>query len=96
MRIDGTEYHTVMPESRIHLACSTGKSDSPSGTSTTAAPARAAANRSRTERSKWSGAWLESRSSSVTWNSSAAQSTNASAFSCESITPLGTPVEPDV
>ena len=96
MRIDGTEYQTVSSESRIHVASSTGKSASCCGTSTTAAPAFAAANRSKTERSKWSGAWLERRSSSVTPNSSVAQSTKAIALRWESMTPFGTPVDPDV
>ena len=96
VRIDGTEYQIVIPESLIQRASSMGKRASSGGTRTIAAPACVAANKSKTDRSKCRGAWLESRSLSRTSNSSTAQSTNASAFRWESITPFGTPVDPDV
>ena len=82
--------------SAIQRATSTGNSVASGRSSETDAPAAAAAKRSRIERSKCSGAWLESRSCSVIANSSAAQRTNVIALRCESITPFGSPVDPDV
>jgi hypothetical protein len=74
----------------------TGKTANPSGTSEIAAPALAATKISKTERSKLNGAWLESLSSAVISKVSQPQLTKVSALRCESITPFGTPVEPDV
>ena len=62
----------------------------------TPAPANAEANRSNVDRSKISGASCATRSSAVSANSPAAQAANAIALRCDTITPLGDPVDPDV
>ncbi len=80
----------------MNLATSTGNTDILDGTSTRVAPARAAAYRSKVDRSKWSGAWLDTTSSATTAYSSAAQSTNPRQARWLSITPFGVPVDPDV
>ena len=51
---------------------------------------------SRTDESKWNGAWLLNRSSGPGAKASEHQSMKLRAFSCVSITPFGIPVEPDV
>jgi uncharacterized membrane protein len=66
------------------------------GTSTSVAPAAAAAKTSSTDRSKCRGAWLASRSLGPMRNSATAQSTNARPLAWESMTPLGRPVDPEV
>jgi len=86
----------VMRRSSMNVARSRGRTDFSGGTSTTAAPAPAAANTSKIDRSKWSGAWLDRRSSDETANRAMPQSTNVSAFRWESMTPFGSPVEPEV
>src|SRR5947209_8486434 len=98
MRIsaDGTEYQIVIAFSESHCTSSRGRRAMASSTSSTLAPDRKATYRSKTERSKWKGAWLESRSDGATRNSRAAHSTKASALRCEIVTPLGVPVEPEV
>ena len=64
--------------------------------STSVAPCFRQTWRSRIERSKWNGACDEKRSAAVGSKVSEHQSTKLTAFSCDSITPLGLPVEPDV
>src|SRR5438034_1161971 len=56
----------------------------------------AARNRSKIDRSKCSGAWFESRSSARTPIRSKHHRTKESPFRWVSMTPLGTPVEPEV
>ena len=51
---------------------------------------------SRTDRSKWNGAWLLKRSCSVGAKTDEHQSTKLVAFPCVSMTPFGVPVEPEV
>ncbi len=51
---------------------------------------------SRIDRSKWNGACDEKRSVAFGSKDSEHQSTKLTAFSCDSITPFGLPVEPDV
>ena len=51
---------------------------------------------SKTDRSKWSGAGLQTRSCAVSPAAAAAHSTNVSELRCEIITPFGLPVDPDV
>ena len=51
---------------------------------------------SNTDRSKWSGAGLQTRSCSVSPAAAAAHSTNVSELRWEIITPFGVPVDPDV
>ena len=67
-----------------------------SSTITTVAPREKDDHRSNVDRSKWNGATLDTRSSSRSPTQSAAHSVKARAFRWESITPFGTPVEPDV
>src|SRR5690606_26228695 len=93
---DGTEYQMVSSFSSAKRTASAGKTVALVGTSTTGAPAMAAAKRSKTERSKWNGAWLERRSAAVTPIVRTAQSTNDQPLRWLNITPLGRPVEPDV
>jgi hypothetical protein len=67
-----------------------------SATSTSVAPCLSDTWTSRIERSKWKGACEEKRSRSVGSNTSEHQSTKLAPFSCDSITPFGFPVEPEV
>jgi hypothetical protein len=67
-----------------------------SGTSTSVAPCPSETWTSRIERSKWNGACEEKRSASLGAKVSLHQSTKLVPFSCDSITPLGFPVDPDV
>ncbi|SRR5258708_6652604 len=54
------------------------------------------AKTSKTDRSKWSGAGLQTRSSVMSPAAAAAQSTNVSELRWEIITPFGVPVDPEV
>ena len=92
----GTEYHAVISFSRMRSTMRGPETTIASSTTTIVAPRESDDQMSKTERSKWNGATLATRSFALNWIRSAAQSTNASAFRCESITPLGMPVEPDV
>ena len=67
-----------------------------SSTTTIVAPRESGAHTSNVDRSKWNGATLATRSSGASAMRSAAHSVNARQLQCEIITPLGTPVEPDV
>jgi hypothetical protein len=51
---------------------------------------------SSTDRSKWKGAWLLNRSCSLGVNTSEHQSTKQAALPCDSMTPFGFPVDPEV
>ena len=62
----------------------------------TVAPAIMVANRSNTDRSKKKGAWLEQRSSRVSPVSLTAHRTKKSEVRWLMVTPLGSPVEPEV
>src|SRR5438552_16584644 len=93
---EGTEYHTVSFRSRTTWAIEAPKLASPVWNRCTEAPARAAAYRSKTDKSKWNGAWLHRRSSWPMSKRPTAHSTNARALRWVSITPFGDPVEPDV
>src|SRR5437867_10839184 len=92
----GTEYQTVIPWFWINEESCMGKADNPSGTSEIAAPALIAAKMSKTDRSKFHGAWLDRRSATEMEKVSHAQLTKVSAFRWESMTPLGWPVDPEV
>jgi hypothetical protein len=94
--MDGVEYHIVMRFDAIAGAKRAGSLPTSSPNRTTVAPCFMGTCRSRIERSKWKGAWDEKRSSSVGSSASPHQSTNAAAWRCESVTPFGVPVEPDV
>src|SRR5688500_9466794 len=95
-RIDGAEYQTVIRLSAIRRASPSGSLPTSSGTSTTLAPLQSGVYRSRIERSKWNGACDEKRSCAVGSNTATHHSTKLVAFSCDSMTPLGFPVEPEV
>src|SRR6266545_3181925 len=93
---DGTEYHTVSPRSATKRAVEAPICATSGGTGCRVPPTLAQANRSNTERSKWNGAWLENRSSGVSSSTAVAHSTNVIPFRWESITPFGSPVDPEV
>ena len=93
---DGTEYQIVIRSRRTKSTSRGPTKDKPSGMSETHAPLANAAYRSKTERSKWNGAWLDRRSPGWGSSSSSAHSMNASAFPWLMHTPLGRPVDPDV
>ncbi|MGA1993100.1 MAG: hypothetical protein ABSH46_18805 [Bryobacteraceae bacterium] len=67
-----------------------------SGASTQVAPHRAMLNKSNVERSNPSGEGQTIRSAAPIPNSAADQRTNAATARCDSTTPLGRPVEPEV
>ena len=94
-RIDGAEYQTLIRRSARKSPSRPGSLPSASPIRTRVAALRQEANRSKTERSKCRGACEAKRSSadqgpSARWH----QSRNVRALACESITPLGWPVEP--
>ncbi len=60
------------------------------------APARQVAKTSKTDRSKWSGAGLQTRSCSRRPAQAAAHAQKVSEARCEIITPFGVPVDPEV
>src|SRR5262249_49282389 len=95
-RIDGAEYQTLTRRSAKNAPSRAGSLPSASPTRTSVAPHRQEANRSKTERSKWNGACEANRSSAPGASAAAHQSRNVNALACESITPLGRPVEPEV
>ena len=96
MSTDGTEYQTEICADSIHRAIDTGNVAVPSGSTAMQAPARQLANTSKTDRSKCSGAGLQTRSWSVSRAAAAAHSTNVSELRWEIMTPFGAPVDPDV
>src|SRR5690242_4276495 len=96
MRTEGTEYQIEIRSASSHLAIDTGKVAAPSGSTVRHAPARQVAKMSKTDRSKCSGAGLQTRSCSPSSAAAAAQSTNVSELRWEIITPFGVPVDPDV
>src|ERR1700739_3750885 len=79
-----------------HRAIDTGKVAAPSGRTARQAAARQVEKTSKTERSKWSGAGLHTRSLSLRPAAAAAHSANVSEFRWEIITPFGRPVDPEV
>jgi len=85
-----------MPADRIRSSIRRPEVTVASSTITTVAPREKDDHRSNTERSKWNGATEDTRSSDRSPTQSAVQSTKASALRWESITPFGTPVEPEV
>src|SRR5215469_5643959 len=93
---DGTEYQTETRSFSSHCAIETGKVVARSGITVRQAPAWQVAKTSNTDRSKWSGAGLQTRSSEVSLASAADQFTNVSELRWEIITPFGVPVDPDV
>src|ERR1700728_1560944 len=96
VRSDGTEYQTEICSRSSHVAIDTGKVAAPSGSTAMQAAARQLAKTSKTDRSKCSGAGLQTRSCSPSAAAAAAHSTNASELRWEIITPFGVPVDPDV
>ena len=93
----GAEYQTLIRLPARKSPSRAGSLPRFSPISTKVEAFRQAAKRSKTERSKWKGAWEAKRSSLPQgprdcWH----QSRNVKAFLCESITPLGWPVEPEV
>ena len=95
-RIDGTEYQTVTWCSRIPDASAATSRAWASSMIHTAAPAESPVNRSKVLRSKLKEAWLANTSSGPTSSSPRAQPTKLARFRCEILTPLGTPVDPEV
>src|SRR3984885_15489193 len=93
---EGTEYQTETRSRSSHCASRAGKMDIFSGTTVMQAPALQAAKMSKTDRSKCSGAGLQTRSSSPRSVQAAAHSTKVSEARCEIITPFGAPVDPEV
>src|ERR1700759_1926103 len=96
VRTEGTEYQTEIRSRSIHSASSAGNVDIISGSTTMQAAVLQAAQTSKTDRSKWSGAGLQTRSSSVSPMQFAAHTTKVSEARCEIITPFGVPVDPEV
>ncbi len=96
MRTDGTEYQTEIRSLVSHCVIEIGNVAVPSGSTVMQAAARQVAKTSNTDRSKLSGAGLQTRSSSVSPAADAAHSTNASELRWEIITPFGVPVDPEV
>src|SRR5205807_6981382 len=96
LRMEGAEYQHVICCSAISAARRRGSLPTSSAMSTSVAPCLRGTWISRMERSKWNGACEEKRSLVIGSNTSEHQSTKLTAFSWESITPLGLPVEPDV
>ena len=96
MRTEGTEYQTEICSRSSHCASRAGKIDVISGTTTMQAAALQVAKMSKTDRSKCSGAGLQTRSCSPRPAQAAAHSTKVSEARCEIITPFGVPVDPDV
>src|SRR5262249_46089019 len=96
-RIDGAEYQTLIARSARKSPSRAGSLPAASPISTTVDAWRQGVKRSKTDRSKCRGAGDENRAArdqgpSAAWH----QSRKVSALACESITPLGWPVEPDV
>ena len=96
-RIEGAEYQMLIRRSVTNSPSRTGSLPRFSPISTSVDARWQAAKRSNTDRSKWNGACEANRSSSfhgpsVRWH----QSRNVKALACDSITPLGCPVDPDV
>lgn len=96
MSADGTEYQTWMLFAWIRSSMRRPDMTVASSTTTIVAPRDSVAQTSNTDRLKWKGATLATRSPSRSPIASAAQSTKAAALPCESMTPLGMPVDPDV
>src|SRR6185437_1915807 len=95
-RAEGTEYQTEMRSFSIQSATALGKRAVTASKRQTAAPRLRLAQRSKMERSKWKGAWLATRSAGPRLIWSAAHSMKLRAWPWVSMTPLGTPVEPEV
>src|ERR1700744_507785 len=93
---DGTEYQTEICSFSICCARRTGKVVAPGGSRTMHPPAEMVAKTSKTDRSKCSGAGLQTRSDSVSPVAPAAHTTKVSALRCEIMTPFGVPVDPEV
>src|ERR1700761_4993819 len=96
VRTEGTEYQTEIRSCSIHSARCAGKVEVISGSTTVQAAVRQVAKMSKTDRSKWSGAGLQTRSCSVSPAQFAAHATKVSEARCEIITPFGVPVDPEV
>src|SRR5215813_7689449 len=90
----GVQYQTDSRSCAQRIATAAGNDAMRGLTGCSDAPAAAVANRSNVERSKWNGAWFATRSRAVRPNVSAAQSVNTRQLRCDSITPLGSPVDP--
>src|ERR1700749_630580 len=93
---EGTEYQTEIRSRSIHCASRLGKIAVFSGSTVRQAAALQLAKMSKTDRSKFSGAGLQTRSSAPRPAQSAAHSTKVSDARCEIMTPFGVPVDPDV
>src|ERR1700743_1302996 len=96
VRTEGSEYKTEICSLTSHCASRVGKIDVFSGTTAMQAAALQVAKMSKTDRSKCSGAGLQTRSCSLRAVQATAHSTKVSEARCEIITPLGAPVDPDV
>src|SRR6185437_12313379 len=96
VRTEGTEYQTETRSRSIHCASRAGKIAIFSGRTVMQAATRQLAKMSKTDRSKFSGAGQQTRSSSLRPAQPADHSTKVSDARCEIITPLGVPVDPDV
>src|SRR5574338_569817 len=93
---EGTEFHTDIFVSEMYSASFAGKMATASGTTTTQAPALNATKTSKIDISKCNGARLDNRSSFSIPKKLQAELTKVKEFRCESMTPFGLPVEPEV
>src|SRR3972149_5505476 len=96
LKTEGADDQLVIRRSAMVAARPIGSFAVSSAIRTRAAPCLIGTYRSRMDRSKWNGACEAKRSVSAGWNTSEHQSTKLSALRCESITPFGFPVDPEV
>src|SRR5256884_9164546 len=96
LRTEGTENHCVRRALRMYCPILCGRRFTPLGVRCSSAPAPSVLKMSKVDRSKCSGECCDARSDWEMPKYFHAHSRKRRTLRCETITPLGTPVEPEV
>src|SRR2546429_3504756 len=96
LRTEGTENHCVRRALRMYCPILCGRTFTPLGVRCSSAPAPSVLKMPKVDRSKCSGECCDARSDWEMPKYFHAHSRKRRTLRCETITPLGTPVEPEV